>query len=109
MCSTVERHHYTSTATACETLHPTVSSDLGAAARRLGDAGEDLQQRGLPRAVAADDPHDLPALDLEGDVAERPEIGVFFWPRIARMRRIILIFLPRRRIRRMTRIIFWFS
>ena len=31
--------------------HPPV--DLGAALRRLGDAGEDLEQRRLPRSVAA--------------------------------------------------------
>ena len=80
---------------------------VGPAGRRLGDAGEDLQQRALSRAVAADDADHLAALDLEGDIAEGPEIGIFFWPRIARMRRIILTFLPR--IRRMTRIVFWFS
>ena len=64
----------------------------GPAGRRLGDAGEDLQQRRLPRAVAADDADDLAALDLEGDVAQRPEIGIFFLPRMRRMTRIVLWF-----------------
>jgi len=52
-----------------------------AAAHRLGDAREDLEQGGLPRAVAAKacpewqrrDADDLPALHLEGDVAQGPE------------------------------------
>ena len=51
--------------------------DLGAAAGRLGDAREDLEQRDLARAVAADDADDLALLDLEGDVLERPEVSVF--------------------------------
>ena len=62
---------------------------VGPAGRRLGDAGEDLQQRALPRAVAADDADHLATLDLEGDILQRPEVGVFFLPRITRMRRII--------------------
>ncbi len=48
-------------------------ADDGAAFGRLGDAGEDFQERALARAVAADDADDFAALDLEGDVAERPE------------------------------------
>jgi len=40
--------------------------DLRIAFRRLGDTGEDLQERGLPRTIAANDAHHLAALDLEG-------------------------------------------
>ena len=35
---------------------------------------QDLQQRALPGAVAADDADDLPGSHLEGDIAKRPEI-----------------------------------
>ena len=38
-----------------------------------GDAREDLEQRALARAVAPDDAHDLAALHLEVDVAQRPD------------------------------------
>jgi hypothetical protein len=75
--------------------------DLGAAAGRLGDAREDLEQGRFPRAVAADDtctcpagnrrckcPDDLALLDLEGDVLERLEI-LRFLTRIIRIRRIV--------------------
>ena len=41
---------------------------------RLGDAGEDLQQRRFAGAVAADDAEHLAALDLEADILERPEL-----------------------------------
>ena len=37
--------------------------DLGVALRRLGDAGEHLEQRGLPRPVTANDAHHFTALD----------------------------------------------
>ena len=47
---------------------------VDAARGRLGDAAEDLQQRALARAVAADDADDLALLDLEGDVLQRPEL-----------------------------------
>src|SRR3990172_2153240 len=47
--------------------------DAGLAFGRLGDAGEDFQERTLTRAIAADHPHDLAALDLERDVLQRPE------------------------------------
>ena len=57
-----------------------------AAAGRLGDAREDLEQGALPRAVAADDADHLAALHLEGDVLERPEVvGTGGLPRIARI------------------------
>ncbi|OQA42175.1 MAG: hypothetical protein BWY52_02294 [Chloroflexi bacterium ADurb.Bin325] len=48
--------------------------DLRPAAGGLGDAREDLEQRRLARAVAADDAHHLAAPDLEGDILERPEL-----------------------------------
>ncbi len=41
-----------------------------AAVRRL-EAGHHLEQRGLPVAVAADDPDPLPRADAEGDVGEQ--------------------------------------
>src|SRR5690606_17936042 len=37
---------------------------------RSGDAGEDVDERGLPRAVGADDAEQLTGPDLEGDVLE---------------------------------------
>ncbi len=40
---------------------------------RLGDAREELEQRALAGAVAADEPEDLALPDLEGDVAQRPQ------------------------------------
>ena len=42
--------------------------------RGLRDAAQDLEQRGLARTVASDDPDALPLLDLEGEVRQRPEI-----------------------------------
>ena len=53
--------------------HGQSAQRLGPAAGRLGDAGEDLEQRALAGAVAADDADDLAALDLEGDVAQGPD------------------------------------
>ena len=41
--------------------------------RRLGDARQDLEQRALAGAVAADDADDLALLDLERHVLQRPE------------------------------------
>ena len=41
---------------------------------RLGDARQDLEQGRLARAVVADDADHLAALDLEIDVAQRPEL-----------------------------------
>ena len=55
-----------------QAAHPPV--DLGPPAGRLGDAGEDLEQRALARAVAADDPHHFALLHLEGDILQRPEL-----------------------------------
>src|SRR5207237_7767573 len=49
--------------------------DFRGSARRIGDAGEDLEQRALSCAVAPDDADDLALLDLERDVLERPELG----------------------------------
>ena len=51
------------------------AADLGAPGRRRGDPGEDLQQRRLPGAVAADDAQHLALRYLEGDVLERPDLG----------------------------------
>src|SRR5262245_10889430 len=39
--------------------------DVGVAGCRLGDSRENLKQRALARAVPANDPDDLAALDLE--------------------------------------------
>src|SRR5262249_31136684 len=50
------------------------AEELDAALRGLGDTRDDLEERGLPRSVAPDDPERLAALDLEGHVAERPEV-----------------------------------
>src|SRR5262249_50099706 len=41
--------------------------------RGHGDAGEDLQERALPRSVGADEPDDVAALGLERDVLGGPE------------------------------------
>ncbi len=49
--------------------------DLGEPARGLRDPRQDLQQRALTGAVAADDADDLPRPDLEAHVVERPGAG----------------------------------
>src|SRR5262249_33212307 len=54
-----------------QTPHPAV--DVRQASRRLGDLREDLEQRALPRPVAADDPDDLATLYFERPILERPE------------------------------------
>ena len=48
------------------------AAELDLAGRRLGDPREDLQQRALAGAVAADDADDLARLDLEVDVLAGP-------------------------------------
>ena len=61
-------------------LKPTPSSMKGARRPAIRtrpgigrvDAGEDLQQRALARAVASDNPEELAAADLEGDVLRVP-------------------------------------
>ena len=53
------------------------SADLRAALGRRRDAGEDLQQCGLARAVAPDDAEHLPVRDVEGDLPERPHVSLF--------------------------------
>src|SRR5688572_23314726 len=40
----------------------------------LGDVAEQLEERRLARAVAADQPDDVAFLDAEGDVAQGPEV-----------------------------------
>lgn len=49
-------------------------------ARRLQDACNDLQQRGLARPVASDDAHRLASPHFQAHVFERPEIAVVFAP-----------------------------
>ena len=49
--------------------------DLDPAVGRLGDAREDLEQRALAGAVAADDADHLPGLDVEAHVAQRPHVA----------------------------------
>ena len=51
----------------------------GSSPRRRGRSGEDLQQGRLAGPVAPDDPEELAAVDLEGDVAKRLEARVT-WP-----------------------------
>ncbi len=52
---------------------PATAGDL--AFRRGCDLGEDLEERALAGAVAADDPDALALVDGEGDVLESPEVG----------------------------------
>ena len=63
------------------------AADADLAAGRLGDAAQDLEQRALPRPVAADDAENLARLDGEGDVLERPELGVIDLPLALPLRR----------------------
>ena len=49
------------------------ADDGDAPLARLGDARQDLQERGLAGAVAADDAEHLAALNLEAHVLQRPE------------------------------------
>ena len=46
-----------------------------AALTGLGDAGEDLQKRGLSRSIAADDAEDLARRHFERKMAQGPEFG----------------------------------
>ena len=55
---------------------PDAAGDLGLALGRLGDAREDLEQRALAGAVAADDADHFTAVHLEAHVLQGPE-GVF--------------------------------
>ena len=48
--------------------------DLAAALRRLEHAGDDLEHRGLARAVRADQAKGLSPLDLEADVVKCTEL-----------------------------------
>jgi hypothetical protein len=52
---------------------PDAAVKLDAPFGRLGDAGENLEERGLAGAVAADHADDLARRDLERDVLERPD------------------------------------
>src|SRR3989454_272644 len=49
--------------------------ELQGAGGRFVDAGEDLHERRLPRAVLADEPEDLPAVDLRIDVPYSDPFG----------------------------------
>jgi len=51
--------------------HPAV--DNRSALGRFGNPREDLEQRALPRPVGANQADDLPLLDLEGHILQRPE------------------------------------
>ena len=42
---------------------------------RVGGAGDEAQQRRLARAVLPDDADGLAAMDVEADVAQRPEVA----------------------------------
>ena len=44
-----------------------------AAFRWRRDAREDLEQRALARSIAADDHHNLAAVDGEGNISQRPQ------------------------------------
>ena len=50
------------------------AGELDASLVGLGDAADHLEQRRFAGAVAADDADDFAALDLEGNVLERPKI-----------------------------------
>src|SRR5262249_53398394 len=52
-----------------------VPADLEPAARGSEDAGDQTEQRRLARPVSADHADRLPGLDLERDVADRPDLG----------------------------------
>jgi len=52
------------------------SPDLRPPFGRVRDAGEDLEQRALARAVQANDPEDLAMGNIERYIPERPEMGL---------------------------------
>src|SRR5262249_51714158 len=59
------------------------AGQLDLAARRLGDARQDLQERGFAGAVAADDAAAPACADLQAHVFQRPELGApgtHAWP-----------------------------
>ena len=51
-----------------------VAVDVDRALGRMDDPGEDLEERALAGAVRADDRQRLAALDVQVDVAQRPEL-----------------------------------
>jgi hypothetical protein len=55
------------------------ASDPYLAAGGLGDAVEDFQEGALPGAIAPDDAKHLARLDIEGDIAQGPEIRGACW------------------------------
>src|SRR5207253_1510665 len=56
------------------------AAHLDAAGGRPKGAGDELEQRALAAAVAADDAERGAARELEGDVADRPELAVVLMP-----------------------------
>jgi hypothetical protein len=55
-----------------QAAHPPVN--LGKTSRRARDPREDLEQRGLASSIATNQANDLTFLNVEGNVAERPEL-----------------------------------
>ena len=53
---------------------PARPRERGVSQRRPEDAGQQLQRRGLARSVRPDDAQGRAALDLERDIANRPEL-----------------------------------
>ena len=67
-----------------QTAH--AANDLGAPLGRMDDPREDLQQRALAGAIAANDSHHLARVYFERDVAESPEVAQRDGPVTARSR-----------------------
>src|SRR5204862_2084110 len=65
--------------------------DLDGSFRRLGDAGDQLQQRALAGSVPADDPERAPLRHGEGDVVQRrePLVGGEILDQAARQQRAL--------------------
>ena len=55
--------------------HADAAAHRSGAYRRVGDAGEDLQQRALAGAIMAENADHLALFDVEADIVERPEMG----------------------------------
>src|SRR5437667_10295055 len=59
-----------------------LTEQLGGAGRRLHHAAEDLERRGLPRAVRPDEPEDLARSHVEVDATHRLEGSIPFGQRV---------------------------
>ena len=57
-----------------------LATKKGSTRGRIGDAGENLQERALARPVATDQPDQLASLDLEVDILQRPEVILLIVP-----------------------------